>query len=215
MKLYAVVGSPNSRKVLAVINHLGMDVDVEYLDLFAGDMKQPNYEALNPNTMVPTLIDGDFRLWESNAINQYLADKAGDENLYPKDPKVRADIARWQSWELAHFNQAFGMLAFESVAKPNFMDMQGDAALIQWSREQLARFARVLNSHLQDKVYMVTDKLTLADYSIIHVEFFKEMIPFDWAPYPSVNEYFDRMRQSAHWRATAPASPEQIGRKPG
>ena len=213
MKLYAIVGSPNSRKVLAVINHLGIDVEIEYLDLFAGDNYQTDYIALNPNAMVPTLIDGDLNLWESNAINQYLADKAGDENLYPKKLALRADIARWQSWELAHFNQAFGTLAFESVAKPNFMDMQGNAALIEWSKDKLARFSQVLNAHLQHRSYMVGDSITLADYSIIHVEFFKEMIPFDWTPYPYLNEYFNRMRQSPHWSATAPASTELIGRK--
>ncbi|WP_281558764.1 glutathione S-transferase family protein [Thalassomonas sp. RHCl1] len=214
MKLYAIVGSPNSRKVLAVINHLGLDVDIEYLDFFAGDNQQADYIALNPNAMVPTLVDGDLNLWESNAINQYLADKAGDESLYPKNPALRADINRWQAWELAHFNQAFGTLAFESVAKPNFMDMQGNAALIEWSQDKLARFALVLNTHLKEKTYMVGDKITLADYSIIHVEFFKEMIPFDWTPFAYVNEYFDRLRQAPHWASTAPASPELIGRKP-
>ena len=121
MKLYAIVGSPNSRKTLAVIGHTGIDVDIEYLDLFNGDNQQPSYTAINPNAMVPTLVDGDLKLWESNAINQYLADKAGDELLFSKNLSQRADIVRWQCWELAHFNQAFGTLAFESVAKPKFM----------------------------------------------------------------------------------------------
>ena len=214
MKLYAIVGSPNSRKVLAVVNHTGIDVDIEYLDLFAGDTHQPDYTALNPNSMVPTLLDGDLKLWESNAIIQYLADKAGDEALYPKNLILRADIARWQCWELAHFNQAFGTLALESVAKPNFFDTQGNPALIDCAKEQLERFSLVLNAHLQGRTYMVGDAITLADYSMIHVEFFKEMIPFDWSSFPHLNDYFERMRQSPHWLATAPASPELIGRTP-
>ncbi|CAA0099509.1 Glutathione S-transferase GstB [BD1-7 clade bacterium] len=98
MKLYTIVGSPNSRKVLAVIDHIGLDVEVEYLDLAAGDTQQPGYMALNPNAMVPTLVDGDLTLWESNAIIQYIADKAGADELYPKDLAQRADIARWQCW---------------------------------------------------------------------------------------------------------------------
>ena len=214
MKLYAIVGSPNSRKVLAVVNHTGIDVEIEYLDLFAGDTRRPEYTALNPNAMVPTLVDGDLNLWESNAIMQYLADKAGDESLYPKDLKLRADITRWQCWELAHFNQAFGTLAFESIAKPNFLGTPGNPAVIEWATEQLARFSQVLNAHLQDRHYMVGDTITLADYSIIHVEFFKEIIPFDWAPYPHLNTYFEHMRQAPHWIASAPASPELVGRKP-
>ncbi|MCW8833009.1 MAG: glutathione S-transferase family protein [Colwellia sp.] len=214
MKLYAIVGSPNSRKVLAVINHLGLEVDTEYLDLFAGDTRKPAFNTLNPNSMVPTLVDGDLTLWESNAIIQYLADKSEDNHLFPHDFAIRADIVRWQCWELAHFNQAFGTLAFEAIAKPNFMDVQGDQAIIEWSKAQLTRFASVLNMHLQDRSYMVGDSITLADYSIIHVEFFKEQVPFDWSMYPHLNDYFDRMRQSPSWLATAPKSLEAIGRIP-
>jgi len=213
MKLYAIVGSPNSRKVLSVINHLGIEVEIEYLDLFQGDHKTPAYSALNPNGMVPTLVDGDLKLWESNAIIQYLADKAEDEILFPRDNAKRADIVRWQCWELAHFNQAFGTLAFESVAKPSFMDMPGNEGVIAWSKEQLTRFATVLNNHLQDRTYVAGDSITLADYSMVHVEFFKEAVPFDWTPYPHLNEYFERMRQSPHWATTAPESRESIGKK--
>jgi len=214
MKLYAIVGSPNSRKVLAVIKHLGIDVDIEYLDLFAGDTKKAAYEALNPNTMVPTLADGDLTLWESNSINQYLADKSQDNRLFPHDLAIRADIVRWQCWELAHFNQAFGTLGFEAVAKPSFMNMQGEQAVIEWSKNQLSRFSTVLNKHLNGRSYMVGDSITLADYSIIHVEFFKEQVPFDWSVYPHLNDYFDRMRQLPFWLATAPRSLEVIGRIP-
>ena len=214
MKLYVIVGSPNSRKVLAVINHLGIDVDINYLDLFAGDNHKAQYTALNPNAMVPTLVDGDLKLWESNAINQYLADKSQNNSLFPNDLTFRADIVRWQCWELAHFNLAFGTLAFEAVAKPSFMDITGDQAVIDWSKGQLSQFASVLNNHLAGRYYMVGDSITLADYSMIHVEFFKEAVPFDWSPFPHLNDYFDRMRQSPSWVATAPSTPEAIGRIP-
>jgi len=215
MKLYVIVGSPNSRKALAVVHHTGIEVDIEYLDLFEGDTKKAIYTELNPNGMVPTLVDGDLNLWESNAIIQYLADKSGDGLLFPQDLAQRADIVRWQSWELAHFNQAFGTLAFEAVAKPSFMNSQGDEAVIGWAQSQLSKFASVLNDHMKGRSYVVGDTITLADYSMIHVEFFKEMVPFDWTPFPHLNDYFNRMRQSPHWAATAPESPDAIGRKPG
>ncbi|MEH6347998.1 MAG: glutathione S-transferase family protein [Bermanella sp.] len=214
MKLYAIVGSPNSRKVLAVAHHTGIDIQVEYLDLFAGDHQQAAYKALNPNAMVPTLVDGDLKLWESNAIIQYLADMSEGHSLFPQDPALRADIVRWQCWELAHFNQAFGTLAFEAVAKPNFMNIPGNQAIISWSQEQLTRFASVLNEHMLGRTYLVGDAITLADYSMIHVEFFKQMIPFDWSGFPHLNAYFERMGQDPHWLATAAKSPEAIGRIP-
>jgi len=214
MKLYLIVGSPNSRKVLAVAKHTGIDVDIEYLDLFEGDTQQPAFQALNPNAMVPALVDGDVTLWESNAINQYLAEKAEDHALFPQQLALRSDIVRWQFWELAHFNQAFGTLAFESVAKPSFMGAEGNQPVISWAKDQLYRFASVLNNHMEGRAYVVGDNITLADYSMIHVEFFKEAVPFDWTPFPHLNAYFDRMRQSPHWAATAAESHEAIGRRP-
>ena len=214
MKLYAIVGSPNSRKVLAVVRHTGIELDIEYLDLFQGDTQNSAYKALNPNAMVPTLIDGDLQLWESNAINQYLAEKSDNNSLFPVGVAVRADIVRWLSWELAHFNQAFGTLALEAVAKPKFMNMAGDEAIINWSKNQLNRFATVLNNHLRDRDYIVGDDITIADYSMIHIEFFKEAIPFDWAPYEHLNAYFERMRLSPHWAKTAPESLDAMGRIP-
>lgn len=214
MKLYYVVGSPNCRKVHAVINHLGLDVDFDYRDFFTGELKAPDYLGTNPNGMVPTLQDGAITLWESNAIMQYLAARAPANALYPKDDAVRADISRWQCWELAHFNKALGVLSFEAVAKPNFMSMPPDEAAVSWSKGELARHAPVLDTVLKGRKYLVGNDITLADYSMIHLEGFKDISPFDWKPYPHLNAYFDRMRAVPHWAKSAPANPADIGRRP-
>ena len=214
MKLYYVVGSPNCRKVHAVANHLGVQLEIEYLDFFAGDHKRSDYLTMNANGMVPTFVDGDLVLSESNAIMQYLADGVPGNALLPTDRAARARINRWQSWELAHFNKALGVLAFEAVAKPNLMNTQGDAGLVKWSQGELARFAPVLEQALAGRRYLVGDTITLADYSVAHLEMFKDAVPFDWQPHPSINAYFERVRAEPHWARTAPPSPAAIGRRP-
>lgn len=218
MKLYTVVGSPNSRKVEAVINHLGLEVERRYLDFFTGDLRQPAYLSLNPNGMVPTLVDGDFALWETTAIMQYLADKAaaagGSDALFPREPKKRADVVRWQAWDLAHYNRAFGVIAFEAVAKPGFNLGPTNHALVEAMTQNLVRFARVLDAHMTRRRYAAGEGVTLADYSLIHLEGFKEAIPFDWSPYPHLNAYYDRMRKNEHWAKTAPPSRDAVGRRP-
>lgn len=214
MKLYYVVGSPNCRKVLCVINHLQLDVDMEYLDFFTGDIGTEEFLTVNPNGKVPALTDGTFSLWESNAIMQYLADQVPGNTLLPGDPKIRADIVRWQCWELAHYNHAFGSMAFEAVLKPQFNLGESNQALIDCATENLTQFAGVLDKHMENRTYVVGDQLTLADYSLIHIEAFKDALPFDWSGYPNVNAYYDRMRAAPHWASTAPPSPEAIGRKP-
>lgn len=105
-------------------------------------------------------------------------------------------------------------MSFETVAKPGFMNQPPDAELVKWSQRELGRFAPVLDGAMQGRQYLVGDALTLADYSVAHLEGFKEMVPFDWAPYPHLNDYFDRVRAAPHWAATAPPSPEAIGRLP-
>lgn len=214
MQLHVVVGSGNCRKVQATISSLGIDVDIEYLDFFAGDLSRPEYLALNPNGRVPTLTDGDFTLWESNAIMQYLADTIPANPLFPREPRIRADIVRWQCWELAHFNNAFATVAFETVLKAELLNQDPNLPVVEYAMESLGGFAGVLEGHLSNHDYVVGDGITLADYSIINIEGFKDMIPFDWSGYPRLNAYFERMRADPHWASTAPESPEALGRKP-
>lgn len=214
MKLYYVVGSPNCRKVHAVLNHLGIHVDMEYQDFFDGALRSQGYLAINPNGMVPALSDGDLTLWESNSIMRYLADGAGDTMLYPRDRRIRADIQRWQDWELAHFNKAMGVLAFETVAKPHFLGAQPDESAVAWSSAELTRHTPTLDRVLGSRNYLVGDDITLADYSMAHLEGFQQAIPFNWAPYTNVNAYFERMRKATHWASTAPSTPRAIGRRP-
>lgn len=214
MKLYYVVGSPNCRKVHAVLNHLSITAELVYLDFFVGEHKQADYLAYNANGKVPTLIDGDFALWESNAIMQYLADQGSTNTLFPRDQKLRADVARWQSWELAHYNKALGVLSFETVAKPNFLRMTPDEAKVKLAKEDLALYAPVLDAHMRGRHFAVSNSITLADYSLIHLEGFKDHVPFDWTPYPNLNAYYERMRKVPHWANTAPPSVDAIGRRP-
>jgi len=214
MKLYVVTGSGNCRKVQATINNLNMAVDLEYLDLVDGDLAKPEYLALNPNGKVPLLIDGDFSLWESNAIMQYLADKVPDNTLFSQEPKIRADISRWQCWELAHFNSALGTIAFETVFKPALLQLESDPSAVNAASESLKTFAGVLDHHLSDRNYVVGNGVTLADYSMLNLEGFREMLPFDWSVFPNLNAYFDRLSADPHWASTAPESIEAVGRKP-
>jgi glutathione S-transferase len=214
MKLYYVVGSPNCRKVHAVVNHLGLKPEFEYFDFFNGELRQPEYLTINPNGLVPSLRDGDLTLWESNAIMQYLADSVPGNTLLPQDRKVRADVTRWQNWELAHLNKAFAVLSIEAFVKPNVMKAPSNEHLIKWAQDELARHVPVLETALKGRRYLVGDGLTLADYSVAHLEMFKDDVPFDWKPYPNVNSYYARMREVPHWASTAASSPQAMGRRP-
>ena len=72
IELYVFPPSPRAFKTMAVANHLGLEWTLRLLDLPKGEHMTPQYGALNPNMRMPTLKDGDYVLWESNAICQYL-----------------------------------------------------------------------------------------------------------------------------------------------
>ena len=213
MKLYVVNGAPNARKVRAVVNHLGLAVEQIFLDFFKGETKSAAYLNINPTGRVPTLEHEGLVLSESNAINKYLCAQCPGNTLYPADPRLQADIDRWLSWELAHFNQQLGILTFQTVAKPTFMSEPPDDHLVNWSMQMLSSHADVLERHLDGRDYLVGDGITLADYAMVHIESLKDMTPFDWSPYPNINGYFDRMRAVEHLAYTA-ATPEEMGRVP-
>jgi len=213
MKLYVANGAPNARKVRAVVNHLGIEVELVFLDFFKGELKSEAYLRLNPTGRIPTLEDEGLVLWESNAINKYLCGKCPGTTLYPADPRIQADIDRWLSWELAHFNQQIGIIGFQSVLKPNLTGAGPDEHLVAWSVRNLHQHADILERHLQGRRYIVGEGITIADYALCHIESLKDVIPFDWSSYPNVNAYYERMRAIPHWAKTA-AAPHELGRVP-
>jgi glutathione S-transferase len=116
MKLYGFPPSPNSWQVRALAAHLGVPLEFEFVDITKGESHTPAYLALNPTGRTPTLVDGDFKLWESHAIMQYIASKTAS-SLWPDDVRARADITRWQSWTLAHWDPgSLGAAADRSAA---------------------------------------------------------------------------------------------------
>jgi glutathione S-transferase len=166
MKLHVAPPSPRAFKVLALANHLGLDYELRPVDLVKGDNMRPEFAALNPNRMMPVLEDDGFVLWESNAILQYLAAKKPESGLLPSDPRGRADVNRWQFWEIAHWDSTCGTLLFERLVKRLFGLGDASAAEIEKGEQKFRRFGDVLNGNLVGRPFITGDHLTVADFSI-------------------------------------------------
>ena len=165
--LYVFPPSPRAFKVMVIANHLGIESNVRVLDLIKGEQKAPEYAALNPNMRMPTLKDGDYVLWESAAIAQYLAGKRPESGLLPKDERARLDVTRWQLWDLAHWDPACAVFLFENVVKSAVLKSgEPDPAALAKGAESFERAAKVLDGQLKGKKFVTGESLTVADFCI-------------------------------------------------
>ena len=204
MKLYGFPPSPNTWKVRAVAAHLGIPLELELVDLMKGGSHSPDYLAINPTGRTPALVDGDFKLWESNAILQYIASRKPN-SLWPDDARAQADIARWQSWQLAHFSkEGCEPLIFQRLVKQFFNLGAPDEAVVAKGLECFNKEAAVLDAHLAQQPYLVGKELTLADFSVAAPLFYAEQAGLPLQPYAKVRDWFARVSALPCWQETAP-----------
>ncbi len=166
IKLHVFPPSPNARQVLIAANELGADVEICMVNLLEQQQKTPEFIALNPNGLMPVLEDGDFVLWESVAIMQYLAAQQASRELWPADARPQADVSRWMCWRLAHWGPACGTFTFQNMVKQLTGGGDPDPAELAKGEEGIAKYGAVLNDHLKGREFLVGDALTLADISV-------------------------------------------------
>jgi glutathione S-transferase len=202
-ELYVFPPSPRAFKVMAIANYLGIEPTLHVLDLIKGEQKSPQYAALNPNMRMPTLKDGDYVLWESNAILQYLAAKRPQSGLLPVDEKGRLDVTRWQFWDLAHWDPTCAVFIFENVVKSAVLKSgEPDAAAIAKGTESFHRVAQVLDGQLKGKKFVTGDTLTVADFSLGAPMNLAEMARFPVEPYREIKRWYGTMQALPAWQKT-------------
>lgn len=203
MKLYYFPPSPNTRKVHAVAIHLQLPIDLRLVDLQKGEQHHPEFVQLNPTGRVPVLQDGDFILWESTAIMQYLASQVPN-SLWSEDPKIRADIMRWQSWQLAHWYSVCQPLQFENFVKSLLQLGEPDPQVVQQASDRFHKEASILNTHLANREYLVNNTLTLADFSVASDLTYAIPARFPLENYHHIQAWYARIEQLPAWQQTAP-----------
>lgn len=162
--IWGRANSVNVQKVLWCLSEL--DIAYERIDagMAFGRNTESDYLAMNPNARVPTLVDGDFVLWESNSIMRYLA-LAYRQNspLYPQAPKLRAGVDRWLDWTLS---------TVQPVDRPVFWALvrtpveKRDMAAIQRDVDAEAVVWQIADTQLATRRFIEGDGFTLADIAI-------------------------------------------------
>lgn len=192
--MLTILGRANSinvRKLLWLCGELGLDYEREDWGQGFRDAKAPEYLALNPNGLVPVIRDGDFVLWESDAIVRYLAQKHGRDDLYPAGLRERAIVEQWMNWYGTGFGQSF-RYAFHALIRKN--PAYGDETLIEESLRACAGRVAILDAHLaRTGPYVAGPDFTCADILMgAGVNRWMHM-PADKPPCPAVAAYYERL----------------------
>jgi len=107
LQILGKTSSINVRKVLWTCAELGLSFEQEDWGFGFRPTDTAEFRALNPNAMVPVIVDGDFVLWESNSIIRYLAGRYHGDALYPTDPCERARCDQWIDWQASELNRSW------------------------------------------------------------------------------------------------------------
>jgi glutathione S-transferase len=203
MKLYADAITVNCRKALAGLDLIGAPFEYVHVDYFKGEHKEPAFTAINPNACLPALVDGDFELWESNAILAYAADKTGNATAYPTELQVRADAMRWLLWESSSWFPVCYQLMVENCVKP-LLGGKADAAIVAAQEERFHQLAPVLEQRLGGAEWVLdTSMPTIVDIALaapMHLHAWQRL-PLD--AYPAIRRWmFDGVEKLPCWEKT-------------
>lgn len=164
IKIYGDPGSGSLRRVTAAAAIMGVDIERMDVDLFKGESHTPEFLTLNPHGLTPVLQDGDTVIWEASAINLYLAGKA-NSNLLGRTQPERLEVLQWMFWAGEHW-RIFSTLLFNKWAGEKFAGKSRDDAIVELAMTNIRNAAKVLDSHLTTRRFIVGDALTLADIDI-------------------------------------------------
>ena len=199
LRIWGRGNSINVQKVLWCCGEL--DIPYSRVDVggpFGGN-REPEYLRLNPNGLVPTISDGGFVLWESNAIVRYLAARYGMGTLCPENLAERADADRWMDWQMgtlwANFRPAFVGLVRTLPAErdPDYI-----ATAIEKTTENLA----ILDAHLACRDYVTGLSLTMADIPLGVTAYRWFTLDIERPAMPNLEAWYERLRARGPYRAT-------------
>lgn len=204
MKLY-YFETINPQKACAVAKYLNAPVEFVRIDLAKGEHKAPDYLAINPNGKVPALVDGDTRIWESNAIMCHLA-RVAKSDLWPIDPAKQIEVLKWLTWNSEHFTRHASTLYFNYVIKPKFNLGEVDVKAVDEATGFVRQFGAVLDDHLAGKTFLLGDHLTVADFAVSvtlpHAK--KIKLPFD--TFTNIARWKSQLEELPSWRDPFPTA---------
>ncbi len=206
IRLYLDHRSGSCRRVLSVVKHLGINLEEVFVNLLAGGTQSEDFLALNPAGMVPVMTDeypngNRFVLSEASAIMIYLCEKYDGYTLWPKTDD-RFQILKWMFWAAEHFRQPAPIYFEEKFIAP-IMGGQENVPRLAEAKHLIEKHAPILETHLENRAYVVGDSVTLADYDLAAPlsQMSRSHVPYDH--YPNIMKWATNLEtNNMAWRET-------------
>jgi glutathione S-transferase len=196
LKLHGFPMSPNTRRALFALEEVGAPYELASVDLMSGAQKTPAYLALNPTGRVPTLVDGDFVLWESNAILEYLAATHPEKKLGAGTPHETGEIARWMFMNAAHLSPNVARVFAHTIRLPPEKRIP---QLVDEARGEVDRSLGAVNQRLAGREHLL-DRFTIADIAVAPTLAAAPMLGIDLARFPEVAAWMARVGARPAWK---------------
>lgn len=191
--MISIYGSPQSSagRCFWCLEEVGVPYQHKSISFKDQEHKSAEFLAVNPNGKVPALVDGDFTIWESMAINFYLAEAYKPE-LLGKNPKENGLVHQWSIWSIADLQPpliaAFIQLIFVT-------EERRDHNLIKKSLEKLPAMLATLNKTLESHSFLLGDTFTLADLNVSTVVAICDQVDVKLSDYPAIMTWRQKLAQ--------------------
>ena len=197
LKIYGIARS-RAFRTLWMAKELGLPYEHIETDI-AGGSRRPEFLAINPNGHIPAIDDDGFRLWESMAINLYLAKKYGSASgLYPSSLEDEARAWQWSFWGMTEVERPVLTALFNRVLLP---EDKRDAAAADEAERQMQQPLKVLDGALAATPYLLGQQFTIADLNVASILSWARPARIDYGPFPKLADWSRRCAERPAARA--------------
>ncbi len=190
LKIWGRTNSVNVKKALWAVEELALKYERIDAGMQFGVTKTPEYRQMNPNSLVPTIDDDGFVLWESHTIVRYLAAKHAAGTLWPTDLRVRADAERWMDWAFT-FQSAMRDVFWGLIRTP---PEKRDMKAIEAGAKRSAELIQVPEKFLENRPFVAGEHFTMGDIPLgCEVQRWMR-VPIERPRLPNVEAWFERLR---------------------
>lgn len=200
--------SSNVQSVTWTLGELGLEFDRRDVGGAFGGLDTPEYRAMNPNSKIPVLQDGDLTMYESNAIVRYLSSKYGNNDFWPENLADRARADMWLEWSKTTLAPVVNGGIFWTLVRTPMADR--DPVKLAADIEMAGTLLEIVADQLGDNDYLLGNTLSAADIGIGHLLYRYMTLELDRPDVPAINRYYRRLSERPAYAEHAMVSYESM-----